>query len=66
MEQVRSYLRDRKAAGRSNATLNRELDIIRGVLKRAKHWHHFADEIRPYPVRENIGRALTYEERSGC
>ncbi len=63
VEQVRSYLRERKAAGRSNATLNRELDIIRGVLKRAKRWHHFADEIRPLPVRENIGRALTYEEK---
>ena len=63
VEQVRTYLRDRNAAGRANATLNRELDIIRGVLKRAKRWHHFADEIRPLPVRENIGRALTYEEK---
>ena len=63
VEQVRTYLRDRKAAGRANATLNRELDIIRGVLKRAKRWHHFTDEIRPLPVRENIGRALTYEEK---
>ena len=63
VEQVRAYLRERKAAGRSNATLNRELDIIRGVLKRAKRWHHFSDEIRPLPVRENIGRALTYEEK---
>ena len=63
VEQARAYLRERKAAGRSNATLNRELDIIRGVLKRAKRWHHFAEEIRPLPVRENIGRALTYEEK---
>ena len=63
VEQVRTYFRDRKAAGRANATLNRELDIIRGVLKRAKRWHHFTDEIRPLPVRENIGRALTYEEK---
>jgi integrase len=63
VEQVRTYFRERKAAGRANATLNRELDIIRGVLKRAKRWHHFTDEIRPLPVRENIGRALTYEEK---
>ncbi len=63
VEQARAYLRERKAAGRANATLNRELDIIRGVLKRAKRWHHFAEEIRPLPVRENIGRALTYEEK---
>jgi integrase len=63
IEQVRVYLRERKAVGLSNATLNRELDIIRGVLKRAKRWHHFAEEIRPYPIRENIGQALSYEEK---
>jgi integrase len=63
VDQVRAYLRERKATGRSNATLNRELDVIRGVLKRAKRWHPFSDEIRPLPVRENIGRALTYEEK---
>jgi integrase len=61
--QVVGYIRDRKAAGRSNATVNRELDIIRGVLKRAKRWYHFADDIHPLPVRQNIGRALTYEEK---
>ncbi len=61
--QVTGYIRDRKAAGRSNATINRELDIIRGVLKRAKRWHHFAEEIHPLPIRQNIGRALTYEEK---
>jgi len=62
-EQVLSYVRERKTAGRSNATINRELDIIRGVLKRAKRWHHFSEEIHPLPVRQNIGRALTYEEK---
>ncbi len=61
--QVTAYIRERKTAGRSNATINRELDIIRGVLKRAKRWHHFSEEIHPLPVRQNIGRALTYEEK---
>jgi integrase len=61
--QVVAYVRERKTAGRSNATINRELDIIRGVLKRAKRWHHFSEEIHPLPVRQNIGRALTYEEK---
>ena len=63
VEQVRSYIRERNEAGRSNSTINRELDVIRGVLKRAKRWHHFAEEIHPLPVRQNIGRALTYEEK---
>jgi integrase len=61
--QVTGYIRGRKTAGRSNATINRELDIVRGVLKRAKRWHHFAEEIKPLPIRQNIGRALTYEEK---
>ena len=61
--QVVGYIRERKTAGRSNATINRELDIIRGVLKRAKRWHHFSEDIHPLPVRQNIGRALTYEEK---
>jgi hypothetical protein len=40
-------VRERKSAGISNATVNGELDIIRGVLKKAKRWHVFAEEIRP-------------------
>lgn len=46
---VFAYVRDRKAAGIANATVNRELDVIRGVLKKAKRWHLFADEIHPLP-----------------
>jgi integrase len=62
-ESVLAYVRGRKAAGIANATVNRELDVIRGVLKKAKRWHLFADEIRPLPVRQNIGRALAYDEK---
>ncbi len=61
---VTSYIRERKAAGRANATVNRELDIIRGVLKKAKRWHVFADDIKPLPVHQTIGRAMTYEEKT--
>jgi integrase len=60
---VRAYIRERKASGISNATVNRELDIFRGVLKKAKRWHLFADEIRPLPIRQSVGRALTHEEK---
>ncbi len=62
-ESVLAYVRERKAGGISNATVNRELDVIRGVLKKAKRWHLFADEIRPLPVRQNVGRALAYDEK---
>src|SRR5664280_527193 len=60
---VLAFVRERKAAGIANATVNRELDIIRGVLKKAKRWHLFADEIRPLPVHQSIGRALGYVEK---
>jgi integrase len=63
VDTVLAHVRERKAAGISNATVNRELDIIRGVLKKAKRWHLFADEIRPLPVRQNVGRALSYDEK---
>ena len=57
-EHVLAFVRERKAGGMANATVNRELDIIRGVLKKAKRWHLFADEIRPLPVHQSVGRAL--------
>jgi integrase len=56
-------IRTRKAEGAANATVNRELDIIRGVMKRAKRWHRFEDEIKPLKKTENIGRALLYEQK---
>ena len=60
-ETVLALVRERKADGIANATINRELDIIRGVLKKAKRWHLFADEIKPLPLRQSVGRALSYE-----
>ena len=62
-EDVLAYMRDRKAQGRSNATVNRELDIIRGVLKKAKRWHRFEEEVKPLKKTESIGRALLHEEK---
>jgi integrase len=60
---IRGYIRQRKDAGIENATINRELDVIRGVLKRAKRWHLMADENRPLPVRHKVGRALSYGDK---
>jgi integrase len=60
---ILAHIRGRKADDIANATINRELDIIRGVLKKAKRWHLFADEIKPLPLRQKIGRALSYEEK---
>ena len=62
-ETILAYVRERKAAGKANRTVNRELDVVRGVLKKAKRWNLFADEIRKLPVREEVGRALLLEEK---
>jgi integrase len=32
-------------------------------LKRAKRWHLFEDEFKPLPVRRDVGRALSPEEK---
>src|SRR5450631_241193 len=55
-EMVRTYVADRKAANVANKTINLELGVLRGVMKRAKLWHHFSDDIKPLPVHTQIGR----------
>ena len=54
---------DRKAANVANKTINLELGVLRGVVKRAKLWHLFTDEIKPLPVHTQIGRAMTLDEK---
>jgi len=60
---VLAYIAERKQAGTSNGTINRDLDVLRGVLKRAKRWHLMAEDIRPLPMRHNVGRALAHDEK---
>jgi integrase len=62
-DDVIAYIRERVTQGMAPATINRELDIIRGVLKKAKRWHMFQDEVKPLSLPESIGRALLQEEK---
>ncbi len=62
-ESVLAYMRSRTEKGIANATVNRELDIIRGVLKRARMWYRMTEDVKPLPVRHNAGRALSHEEK---
>jgi integrase len=63
VDMVRSYMSNRNDAGISNKTINLELGVLRSVLKRAKLWHLFMDEIKPLPVQSQIGRAMTLDEK---
>ncbi len=62
-DDILAYRAARKQSGISNATINRELDLLRGVLKRARLWHAVAPDVRPLPVRRDVGRALRHEEK---
>jgi integrase len=63
VEIVRTYVADRKAGGVANKTINLEIGVLRSILKRAKLWQLFADEIRPLPVHTQVGRAMTFDEK---
>jgi integrase len=60
---VRLYISERRKKGVANKTINLEIGVIRGVLKRAKRWHLLADEIKPLPAKHQVGRALPKEQK---
>ena len=41
-----------------------EVGCLSRILKRAKRWHLFADEIKPLPENRDIGRALTPTQKA--
>jgi len=61
---IREYINARHASGCANAKINKEIYILMGILRRAKRWYLFADEIKPLRVQKStVGRALEYEEK---
>jgi integrase len=62
-DSILAYVRQRKADGLSNTTVNMEIGILRRILKRAKRWHFVEDEVPRLPERRDIGRALQPEEK---
>ena len=63
VEIVRAYMADRQAANIGNKTINLEFGVLRSVMKRAKLWHLFMDEIKPLPVHTQLGRTMTLDEK---
>jgi integrase len=64
-EMLREYLAKRKAEGLSNVTINMEAGALRRLLKMAKRWHLFVDDMKRLPEEAHIGRALTSAELNG-
>jgi integrase len=62
-DSILAYVRQRKAKGLSNTTVNMEIGILRRILKRAKRWHFVEDEVPRLPERRDIGRALQPDEK---
>jgi integrase len=64
-DNVLDYIADRKRSGISNATINRERDLLRGVLVKAQRWHVLnTEELRPLKVEGGNGRALSFDEKA--
>jgi integrase len=63
-DSIRQYVNQRKAAKLSNRTINMEVGCLARILKRAKRWHLFVDEIKPLPECHDIGRVLTPEQKA--
>jgi len=60
---ILAYVRHRKVEGISNTTINMELGTLRRILKRARRWHFFEDDVPRLPERSDIGRALQPDEK---
>jgi integrase len=62
--EISDYQRHRLSAGRSGRTINMEVNILRGMLKRAKRWNLIAEDVHNLPEnRAVIGRALPVEDK---
>ncbi len=63
-DEIKAYQAKRKAAGASARTLNKELQVLRQVLKRHKLWVNLEGEVKFERESENIGKALTPGEEA--
>jgi len=63
-DDVLQYVACRKQDGISNATINRERDLLRGVLVKAQRWHVLdTEDLRPLKVESGTGKALSLAEK---
>lgn len=62
--EIAAYRTRRKAEGASIRTLNKELQVLRQILKRHKLWPALQGEVRFEREPDSIGKALTPQEES--
>lgn len=61
---IREYQRHRLSEGRSGRTVNMEVNVLRGMLKRAKRWNVMSDDVRNLAENHSVvGRALIAEDK---
>lgn len=61
-DSVASYQAKRKNVGASARTLNKELQVLRQILKRHKLWANLQGDVKFEREHNDIGKALTREE----
>src|SRR5208282_3698266 len=62
---IASYQAGRKAEGASSRTLNKELQVLRQILKRYKLWASLQGDVRFERESDHIGKAMTEEQETG-
>jgi len=62
---IASYQADRKSEGASARTLNKELQVLRMILKRHKLWANLQGDVRFERESHDIGKAITEEQEAG-
>lgn len=63
-ENIEAYIVHRRQVGVSNRTINMEIGALRRLLKKARLWHRFSDDIKPLPQKSEVGRAMSREEKT--
>ncbi len=61
-DRIASYQAARKSEGASARTLNKELQVLRQILKRYKLWGNLQGDVRFERESEDIGKAITEEQ----
>src|SRR6202011_258270 len=62
LREIATYQAKRKSEGASARTLNKELQVLRQILKRHKLWANLQGDVKFEREHNNIGQALTCEE----